>query len=99
MTYSQETMDFANKVVFRLMEILKECPNVDEKYKCWTIQENKHVRCKDLTWLLAEITNLPEYMEYLKEHANVDPYGYIIKYPEMSGPITENTAKAVDLKE
>jgi len=53
MTYSKETIEFANKVVFRLLEILKTCPNVDEKYKCWTISEKKHQRCKDLTWLLA----------------------------------------------
>lgn len=91
MTYSKETIDFANKVVFRLMEILKQCPNVDEKYKCWTINEKKHTRCKDLTWLLAEITNLPEYIEFLKENAEADPYGWIIKYPEPSGPISENS--------
>lgn len=93
MAYSQETMDFANKVVFRLMEILKECPNVDEKYKCWTIQEKKHTRCKDLTWLLAEITNLPEYLEYLKEHAKVDAYGYIMEYPKPSGEIVEKSSE------
>lgn len=91
MAYSQETMEFANKVVARLIEILDVCPNVDDKHMCWTMIEKKHQRCKDITWLLAEITNLPEYLEYLKENGEIDPYGYIIKYPE-GGPI------AVDLK-
>jgi hypothetical protein len=89
MAYSPETVEFANKVVFRLMEILKLCPNVDEKYKCWTMNEKKHQRCKDLTWLLAEITNLPEYIEYLKENAEIDPYGWIISYPPAE-PISQN---------
>jgi hypothetical protein len=91
MAYSRETIEFANKVVFRLMEVLKVCPNVDDKYHCWTINEKKHQRCKDLTWLLAEITNLPEYVEYLKENAEADPYGWIIKYPDGSGKISENS--------
>lgn len=91
MAYSKETIEFANKVVFRLLEVLKVCPNVDEKYKCWTINDKKHQRCKDLTWLLAEITNLPEYIEFLKENAEVDPFGWIIKYPEPTSSISENS--------
>lgn len=94
MTYSEETIDFANKVVFRLLEILKECPNVDDKYRCWTMEEKRHQRCKDLTWLLAEITNIPEYLEFLKKNAKTDPYGWIIEYPKPSGTISENTVKS-----
>lgn len=90
MAYSQESMEFANKVVVRLLEILKLCPNVDDKYKCWTMNDKKHQRCVDITWLLAEITHLPEYTEYLKEHAEVDPYGWIVKYPDAK-PISENS--------
>jgi len=83
MSYSQEQMDFAHKVVFRLMEILKVCPNVDDKYKCHTAHEKAHARCLDLMVLLAEITNLPEYLMYLGNNpeTKVDPYGWIISYP------------------
>jgi len=83
MSYSQEQMDFAHKVVFRLMEILKVCPNVDDKYKCHTINQKAHARCVDLMVLLAEITNLPEYLVYLGNNpeTNVDPYGWITEYP------------------
>ena len=48
MSYSQEQMDFAHKIVFRLMEILKVCPNVDDKYKCHTPHQKAHARCVDL---------------------------------------------------
>ena len=83
MSYSQEQMDFAHKVVFRLMEILKVCPNVDDKYKCHTTHQKPHKRCVDLMVLLAEITNLPEYLEYLGNNpeTNSDPYGFIVAYP------------------
>lgn len=83
MAYSQEQMDFAHKVVFRLMEILKVCPNVDDRYKCHTTHQPAHKRCVDLMVLLAEITNLPEYLEYLGNNpeTNSDPYGFIVAYP------------------
>jgi hypothetical protein len=76
-------MDFAHKVVFRLMEILKVCPNVDDKYKCHTPHQKAHARCVDLMVLLAEITNLPEYLAYLGNNpeTNKDPYGWILEYP------------------
>ena len=96
MTYSQDQMEFAHKVVFRLMEILKVCPNVDDKYKCHTPNREPHKRCVDLMVLLAEITNLPEYLEYLGNNpeTNQDPYGWIIAYP----PAKEIVEKAVDLE-
>jgi hypothetical protein len=96
MAYSQEQMDFAHKVVFRLMEILKVCPNVDDKYKCHTSHMPAHKRCVDLMVLLAEITNLPEYLEYLGNNpeTNQDPYGYIVAYP----PAEEIIKKVVDLE-
>ena len=96
MAYSQEQMEFAHKVVFRLMEILKVCPNVDEKYKCHTVNRAPHKRCVDLMVLLAEITNLPEYLEYLGNNpeTNQDPYGWIIAYP----PAGEIVEKVVDLE-
>jgi len=96
MAYSQDQMEFAHKVVFRLMEILKVCPNVDEKYKCHTVNRAPHKRCVDLMFLLAEITNLPEYLEYLGNNpdTNQDPYGWIISYP----PAEEIVQKAVDLE-
>ena len=83
MSYSQEQMDFAHKIVFRLMEILKVCPNVDDKYKCHTSHQKAHARCVDLMVLLAEITNLPEYLVYLGNNpeTNQDPYGWILAYP------------------
>jgi len=83
MSYSQEQMDFAHKIVFRLMEILKVCPNVDDKYKCHTSHQKSHARCVDLMVLLAEITNLPEYLTYLGNNpeTNKDPYGWITEYP------------------
>ena len=96
MAYSQEQMEFAHKVVFRLMEILKVCPNVDEKYKCNTPDRAPHKRCIDIMVLLAEITNLPEYLEYLGNNpeTNQDPYGWIIAYP----PAGEIVEKVVDLE-
>ena len=83
MSYSKEQMDFAHKIVFRLMEILKVCPNVDDKYKCHTYHQKAHTRCADLMVLLAEITNLPEYLIYLGNNpeTNQDPYGWILAYP------------------
>jgi hypothetical protein len=83
MAYSQEQMDFAHKIVFRLMEILKVCPNVDKKYKCHTAHQAVHQRCLDIMVLLAEITNLPEYLEYLGNNPDTkqDPYGWITAYP------------------
>jgi len=83
MSYSQEQMDFAHKIVFRLMEILKVCPNVDDKYKCHTSHQKAHARCVDLMVLLAEITNLPEYLVYLGNNPETskDPYGWILAYP------------------
>ena len=83
MDYSQEQMDFGHKIVFRLMEILKVCPNVDEKSKCHTAHAATHKRCMDLMVLLAEITNLPEYIEYINNNPETksDPYGWIISYP------------------
>jgi hypothetical protein len=96
MAYSQDQMEFAHKVVFRLMEILKVCPNVDDKYKCHTTHQAPHRRCVDLMVLLAEITNLPEYLEYLGNNpeTNKDPYGWIIEYP----PAEDIIAKTVDLE-
>ena len=83
MSYSQDQMEMAHKIVFRLMEILRICPNVDENYKCHTVHQKSHVRCKDLMVLLAEITNLPEYLVYLGNNpeTNQDPYGWILAYP------------------
>lgn len=100
MSYSQEQMEFAHKVVFRLMEILKVCPNVDDKYRCHTTNQNAHKRCVDLMWLLAEITNLPEYLTYLANNpeTNVDPYGWIIAYPPAAPIVENNTEKVVDLE-
>jgi len=96
MSYSQEQMEMAHKIVFRLLEILKVCPNVDEKYKCHTPNKTPHKRCVDLIFLLAEITNLPEYLEYLGNNpeTNADPYGWIIDYP----PAGEIVEKVVDLE-
>ena len=96
MAYSQDQMEFAHKVVFRLMEILKVCPNVDEKFKCHTSHQAAHKRCVDLMFLLAEITNLPEYLEYLGNNpeTNQDPYGWITSYP----PAEEIIEKVVDLE-
>ena len=103
MAYSQEQMDFAHKIVFRLMEILKVCPNVDEKYKCHTTNQKPHARCVDLMVLLAEITNLPEYRVYLgnNEETKVDPYGWILAYPPAEAIVEgalNNSEKAVDLE-
>jgi len=94
--YSQEQMEFAHKVVFRLIEILKVCPNVDEKSKCHTAHMHTHKRCLDIMVLLAEITNLPEYLEYLGNNpeTNQDPYGFIVAYP----PAEEIIKKTVDLE-
>ena len=96
MSYSQEQMDFAHKVVFRLMEILKVCPNVDNKYKCHTSHLDSHKRCVDLMVLLAEITNLPEYLVYLGNNpeTNQDPYGWITEYP----PSEKIVEEMVDLE-
>ena len=103
MSYSQEQMEFAHKVVFRLMEILKVCPNVDDKYKCHTTHQKPHKRCVDLMVLLAEITNLPEYLEYLGNNpeTNKDPYGFIVSYPPAESiiKVVENKdEKVVDLE-
>lgn len=91
MVYSQEQMEFAHKVVFRLTEILKICPNVDPKFKCWTALEKTHSRCYDLMVLIAEITNLPEYLEYLSKHPDTqtDPYGWITSYPPAKNIVEE----------
>jgi hypothetical protein len=89
-------MEFAHKIVFRLMEILKVCPNVDDKYKCHTPNQKAHARSVDLMVLLAEITNLPEYLVYLGNNpdTNLDPYGWITEYPSAE-KIVEKT---VDLE-
>ena len=91
MAYSQEQMEFAHKIVFRLMEILKVCPNVDDKYKCHTSHQKSHSRCVDLMVLLAEITNLPEYLTYLGNNpeTNKDPYGWILSYPSSEKIVEE----------
>ena len=84
MTYTQEQMEFAHLVVFRLKEILLECPNVDEKkLSCMTVNQKAHTRCYSLMVLLAEITNLPEYLTFLGNHpeTKTDPYGWITSYP------------------
>ena len=96
MTYSQEQMEFGHKIVFRLMEILKVCPNVDDKYKCHTTHQTAHRRCVDIMVLLAEITNLPEYLVYLGNNSETkqDPFGWITAYP----PAEDIIAKAVDLE-
>jgi len=96
MTYNQEQMEFAHKVVYRLMEILDVCPNVDEKYVCNTVHQGSHIRCKHLMILLAEITNLPEYLIYLGNNpeTSTDPYGWITVYPSAE----EIIEKAVDLE-
>jgi hypothetical protein len=96
MSYSPEQMEMAHKIVFRLMEILKVCPNVDESYKCHTAHQKSHVRCMDLMVLLAEITNLPEYLIYLGNNpqTNQDPYGWIIEYPDAEDIVE----KTVDLE-
>jgi hypothetical protein len=103
MAYSQEQMDFAHKVVVRLMEILKVCPNVDDKYVCHTSTQKAHTRCVDLMVLLAEITNLPEYLVYLgnNEETKVDPYGWILAYPPAEAIVEgalSNNEKVVDLE-
>jgi len=100
MAYSQEQMEFAHKIVFRLMEILKVCPNVDDKYKCHTSHKPAHQRCVDLMFLLAEITNLPEYLEYLGNNPETsqDPYGWIIAYPPAEAIVEKTDEKAVDLE-
>ena len=92
-------MDFAHKVVFRLMEILKVCPNVDDKYKCHTTHQKQHKRCVDLMVLLAEITNLPEYLEYLENNpeTNKDPYGFIVSYPPAESIARHEVNKAEEL--
>ena len=97
MAYSQEQMEFAHKIVFRLMEILKVCPHVDEKYRCNTTHQKAHQRCVDLMVLLAEITNLPEFLVYLGNNPDTktDPYGWIVEYP----PAAEIIEKTVDLEE
>lgn len=97
MAYSQEQMDFAHKVVVRLMEILKVCPNVDDNYMCHTATQRAHERCVNLMVLLAEITNLPEYLVYLgnNEETKVDPYGWILAYPPAQA-IVESTENIVD---
>jgi hypothetical protein len=96
MSYSPEQMEMAHKIVFRLMEILKVCPNVDERYKCHTAHQKSHARCMDLMVLLAEITNLPEYLIYLGNNpqTNQDPYGWIIEYPDAEDIVE----KTVDLE-
>jgi len=96
MAYSQEQMDLAHKIVFRLMEILKVCPNVDDKYKCHTTHMVSHKRCVDLMVLLAEITNLPEYLVFLGNNPETqqDPFGWIVAYP----PAGEISEKVVDLE-
>jgi hypothetical protein len=96
MAYSQDQMEFAHKIVFRLMEILKVCPNVDDKYKCHTTHQSAHKRCVDLMVLLAEITNLPEYLVYLGNNPETqqDPFGWIVAYP----PAEEIIEKTVDLE-
>ena len=103
MAYNQEQMDFAHKVVVRLMEILKVCPNVDDKYVCHTSTQKAHIRCVDLMVLLAEITNLPEYLVYLgnNEETKVDPYGWILAYPPAKAIVEgalSNNEKVVDLE-
>ena len=99
MAYSQEQMDLAHKIVFRLMEILKVCPNVDDKYKCHTSHKPAHQRCVDLMVLLAEITNLPEYLEYLGNNAETkqDPYGFIIAYPPAESIVKHEINKDEEL--
>ena len=96
MSYSPEQMEMAHKIVFRLMEILKVCPNVDERYKCHTAHQKSHVRCMDLMVLLAEITNLPEYLIYLGNNPQTsqDPYGWITEYPDAEDIVE----KTVDLE-
>jgi len=103
MAYSQEQMEMAHKIVFRLMEILKVCPNVDDAYRCHTTHMFTHKRCVDLMVLLAEITNLPEYLEYLGNNPETskDPYGFIISYPPAEAiveSISKNDEKVVDLE-
>lgn len=103
MAYSQEQMEFAHKIVFRLMEILKVCPNVDEKYRCHTTHMPAHKRCVDLMVLMAEITNLPEYLVYLGNNpeTKTDPYGFITSYPPAEALVEgtlNNNEKAVDLE-
>jgi len=97
MTYSQEQMEMAHKIVFRLMEILKVCPHVDEKYRCHTTHQKAHQRCVDLMVLLAEITNLPEYITFLQNNpeTKTDPFGWIVEYP----PAETIIEKVVDLEE
>ena len=96
MAYTQDQMEFAHMVAFRLKEILAICPNVDEKYVCWTVHEKAHTRCYDLMVLLAEITNLPEYLEYLGNHpeTKVNPYGFITQLP----PARKIVEESVDLE-
>jgi hypothetical protein len=96
-------MEMAHKICFRLMEILKVCPNVDEQYRCHTAHLNAHKRCVDLMVLLAEITNLPEYLVYLGNdpETKTDPYGFITSYPPAEALIAgtkNNDEKVVDLE-
>jgi len=99
MAYSQEQMDFAHKVVVRLMEILKVCPNVDDKYRCNTTHQKVHQRCIDLMVLLAEITNLPEYLQYLGNNpeTKLDPYGFILAYPPAESIVKHEIDKEEEL--
>ena len=92
MAYTQDQMEFAHMVVFRLKEILKVCPNVDDNYSCMTISQKAHQRCYDLMVLLAEITNLPEYLQYLGNHPDTktNPYGWITSYPPAQKIVDED---------
>lgn len=96
MAYTQDQMEFAHMVVFRLKEILKVCPNVDDNYTCWTINQTAHTRCYDLMVLLAEITNLPEYLQFLGNHPETksNPYGFITQLP----PARKIVEETVDLE-
>lgn len=95
MQYSQDQMEFAHMVVFRLKEILAVCPNVDSSYVCWTVHKKEHTRCYDIMVLLAEITNLPEYLTYLGNHPDTktNPYGFITQVP----PAQKIVEETVDL--
>ncbi len=93
MQYSQDQMDFAHKIVFRLKEILAVCPNVSpDTNSCWTVHEKAHTRCYDIMVLLAEITNLPEYLTYLGNHpeTKTNPYGFITQFPPAQKIVDED---------
>lgn len=97
MQYSQEQMEFAHLVVFRLKEILQQCPSVDPDIcACLTVHQKSHARCYTLMVLLAEITNLPEYLTYLGNHPDTktNPYGFITQFP----PAREIVRETVDLE-